>query len=159
MKQRISIGIGANNTLVGLLAYDDARPKYSQFSYQDSYIFSPSAFAISPDLPLTSGWQTIRQGNRPSPFPWAISDTEPDSWGRRIIRRSFTKSNLTTNHNLSAIDYLMAVDDFSRLGALRLSVENMPLTTNADGRRRTPTLLDLRAIFDASRRIELDRET
>ena len=159
MKQLISIGLGFTNTPVGVLAFDDTRPKYSQFSYLDSYLFSSSACAISPDLPLTSGWQTIRQGKRQSPFPWAISDTEPDSWGRRIIRRSYSKSDLMTNRRLSPIDFLLAVDDFSRIGALRLAIDQASLPTPVDGRRRTPTLLDLRAIFDASRRIELDRET
>ena len=159
MKQSIHIGLGLINTSVGILTYDDTCSRTSHFAYCDQYLGSHSAFGISSDLPLRSGWQTIRHDHGHSPFPWSFSDTEPDQWGRKIVDRSFSKGCINHNRELSAIDYLMAVDDFSRLGALRLSVENMPLTTNADGRRRTPTLLDLRAIFDASRRIELDRET
>lgn len=57
-----------------------------------------------------------------SPLPFALADTAPDAWGARIIRRAHAKRRAQdpTLAPLTAFDYLVSVDDFSRVGALRL---------------------------------------
>jgi serine/threonine-protein kinase HipA len=61
---------------------------------------------------------------------------------------------------LTEIDYLAAVDDFSRMGALRLQNEQGQfLRIVPDGARATPALLDLEKILQASRAFELSQET
>jgi serine/threonine-protein kinase HipA len=61
---------------------------------------------------------------------------------------------------LTEADYLACVDDFSRVGALRLQDENgRYLRSVADGARSTPAFLELEKILLASRAVELSKET
>jgi len=61
---------------------------------------------------------------------------------------------------LTEVDYLIAVDDFSRIGALRLQNEQGQfLRIVPDGIRSTPVLIDLDKILQASRAFELSQET
>jgi len=53
---------------------------------------------------------------------------------------------------LTEIDYLAAVDDFSRIGALRLRDEKgQYLRKTPSGERTTPAFIELEKIFNASR--------
>jgi serine/threonine-protein kinase HipA len=61
---------------------------------------------------------------------------------------------------LTEVDYLIAVDDFSRIGALRLQNEQGQfLRIVPEGIRSTPALIDLEKILQASRAFELSQET
>lgn len=157
MQQRLSVYIGERSERVGTLVYDPARPSVSQFCYADSWLSQPNGFAVSPELPLLSQWFFLNDAERNSPFPFAFADTEPDSWGRRLIKRSFRKAG--HSRGLSEIDFLLGVDDFSRIGALRFALEGCQPGESKDGRRRTPPLLDLGKIARSSRRFELDEAT
>ncbi len=74
-------------------------------------------------VPLSEGHVTRRAATEDdSPFPAALADAEPDTWGKRIIQRAHAKRR---QHDaklgpLTRFDILTAVDDFSRVGALRL---------------------------------------
>jgi serine/threonine-protein kinase HipA len=58
------------------------------------------------------------------------------------------------------MDYLLAVDDFSRVGALRLRDQAGHFCRTVEqGRRSTPPLLELRRIYEASRAVEQGQET
>jgi serine/threonine-protein kinase HipA len=61
---------------------------------------------------------------------------------------------------LSEMDYLLAVDDFSRVGALRLRDQAGHFCRTVEqGRRSTSPLLELRRIYEASRAVEQGQET
>jgi serine/threonine-protein kinase HipA len=61
---------------------------------------------------------------------------------------------------LTEADYLACVDDFSRVGALRLRDERgYYLRSVADGARSTPVFLELEKILLASRAVEANQET
>ena len=70
----------------------------------------------------------------------------PDAWGRRVIARAHAKER-KKNPKLAALtelDHLVAVDDFSRVGALRLQDGTGAfLTTVEEGRLATPPLVEL----------------
>lgn len=87
----------------------------------------------------------------------AFADTEPDSWGWRVIDGAYRKSG--TKQGRDDLDYLPAVDDFSRVGALRFSRPGERPEALEMGRRRMPTLIDLSRIYSAGQRLETDRET
>lgn len=157
MNNRISVFIGAREERVGTLVYDTARSGVSQFCYSDSWISENGAFAVSPELVLEAKWFYLNGSDRTSPFPLAFSDTEPDSWGRRLIRRSFQKAKV--GGELSAMDFLLSVDDFSRMGALRFAKEGHRPDELDEGRRRTPPLIELGRIARSSRRFEMDEAT
>ena len=132
-------------------------------AYDQDWLVNPERFNVSADLRLTPGYQSRKA---PSPhdsvFHGAIADTAPDAWGRRVIARDHAKRR---KHDprlpaLTELDYLLAVDDFSRVGALRLrDVEGHWLRTVAEGRRSTPPLIELERIFQASRALERGKET
>ncbi|MGI9134609.1 MAG: type II toxin-antitoxin system HipA family toxin [Rhodoferax sp.] len=61
---------------------------------------------------------------------------------------------------LTEVDYLACVDDFSRVGALRLrDGQGLYLRKLADGARSTPAFLELEKILLASRAVEMGQET
>jgi serine/threonine-protein kinase HipA len=87
------------------------------------WLASPDRFEVSPDLPLVEGHLVRRAPNKhDSCFHFALADTEPDAWGCRVIARAHARERKKNPSlpALSAFDYLSAVDDFSRVGALRL---------------------------------------
>ncbi|MBE0593399.1 MAG: HipA domain-containing protein, partial [Gemmatimonadales bacterium] len=61
---------------------------------------------------------------------------------------------------LTELDYLCAVDDFSRIGALRLRDSSKRYLRCVEaGKRTTPALLELEKMLAASRAVELNAET
>ena len=80
--------------------------------------------------------------------------------GARIIRRAHAKRRAQdpTLAPLTAFDYLVSVDDFSRVGALRLlDSKGQFLHSGAD--HRTPPLLELGKIAVAAHKVEAESDT
>jgi len=147
---------------VGKLTFvRDGRREYSAFSYDRSWLERVSRFEISPDLPLLEGHVTRRAAAEDeSPFPCALADTEPDAWGKRIIQRAHAKRR-QHDRSLGALtrfDILTAVDDFSRIGALRLRSDDGEYLRSGAA-YRTPQLIDLQQIYAATRALEQGNET
>jgi len=153
----------AENPLGRLFFVKDGQREFSQFAYSDAWLTHPRSFDVSPDLSRTMGYQ-LRKPAAPndSCFFGALADTEPDAWGRRVIARAHAKarSKDAALGPLTELDYLAAVDDFSRVGALRLRNEQgQYLRIVANGERATPAFLELETILSASRAFELSQET
>lgn len=155
--QQADVWLGRTPLEVGdLLFVRDGRREYSSFAYRPQWLVHPERFQISPDLPLATGRVTRRAPTaEDSAFPFALADTEPDAWGRRIIDRSHARRRRDDPSlaPLTRFDYLAAVDDESRIGALRLRDANGEFLRNAR-EHRTPQLLDLPQIYGAARRVE-----
>lgn len=154
--------LGAAAQPVGHLSFvQDGRREYSAFAYQPAWLERLDRFQVSPDLPLLGGWVTRRAPSAlESPFPHAIADTAPDRWGERVIRRAHAKRRAEEPDlaEITAFDLLAAVDDFSRIGALRLA-DGQGRFLRAAERHRTPQLLDLGEIARAARRLEQGTES
>jgi serine/threonine-protein kinase HipA len=153
----------AENPLGRLFFVKDGQREFSQFAYSDAWLAHPRSFDVSPDLSRTMGYQ-LRKPAAPndSCFFGALADTEPDAWGRRVIARAHAKARAkdAALGPLTELDYLAAVDDFSRVGALRLRNEQgQYLRIVANGERATPAFLELETILSASRAFELSQET
>jgi len=153
----------AENPMGRLFFVKDGQREFSQFAYSDAWLTHPRSFDVSPDLSRTMGYQ-LRKPAAPndSCFFGALADTEPDAWGRRVIARAHAKarSKDAALGPLTELDYLAAVDDFSRVGALRLRNEQgQYLRIVANGERATPAFLELETILSASRAFELSQET
>lgn len=162
--QRVDVCVGKAGVLAGHLSYaKQGQREFSTFAYDTQWLTSPSRFEVSPDLPLMAGFQARRAPSKAdSIFHLALADTAPDAWGRRVIARAHAKER-KNNPNLAALtelDYLTAVDDFSRVGALRLrDAQGIFLRTFEDGKRTTPPLVELEHIYSASRAVETSQET
>jgi serine/threonine-protein kinase HipA len=163
-KAELDICIGKAELPAGRLSFMKSGPRqFSQFAYREQWVRDTNYFDISPDLQPMVGYQIRKPPSKEdSLFFLALADTEPDAWGRRVIARAHAKErkNNPALGPLTELDYLCAVDDFSRIGALRIRDANGGYLRSADeGRRMTPPMLELEKMIAASRAVELNTET
>ncbi len=169
MKRHVQVVLGGEAASLGELRYDrQGRRESAAFMYTSEWLTNGERFAIDPTLPLVSGFQFHARHPHGYIFHGAIADTEPDGWGRRVIlrahakRRHATRSRriATESDTLGELDFLLAVDDESRVGALRFRDEDGLFQGDAhSGNRRTPPLLELGQLLRASRAVEMSTET
>ena len=156
--------------LVGQLRFThEGRREHSAFTYTDSFLSEHARFEIDPTLPLVAGPQfpphtKLADASR---FHSAIADTEPDGWARRVILRDHAKRRQAAKAAgeslpplATALDFLLAVDDYARIGALRFrDAHGICLRASAHGKRTAPPLLELPDLLRASRAVEQQTET
>ena len=169
MKRHIHVFLGSEEAELGELRYDrQGRRESAAFMYASEWLLNEERFAIDPTLPLVSGFQFHARPPQGSIFHRAIADTEPDGWGRRVILRAHAKRRqmagpskpATEAGTLGELDFLLAVDDECRVGALRFrDEEGLFQGGAANGNRRTPPLLELGQLLSASRAVETSTET
>lgn len=132
MKRTIAVYLGDSGRRLGTLRFDiQGARQNASFEYNSEWLGSEDRFAIDPNLPLVAGLQFHKKVGDGSIFPGAIADTEPDGWARRVILRDHAKQRQATraahgkpdDKPLNPIDYLLAVDDANRVGALRFQDE------------------------------------
>lgn len=165
-RQQVQVCIGKAGMPLGSLVYmKQGRRENCAFAYDEIWLNSPTRFNVSTDLHLGPGYQPHKAASvHDSVFHGAIADTAPDAWGRRVIARDHAKrrKNDPRLPALTELDYLLAVDDFSRVGALRLRDPNAKDNwhrTVSQGQRSTPPLIELERIYQASRAVERGQET
>ena len=163
-RTQMDVFLGKIKKPVGRLIFvKDGQREFSQFAYSDDWLADTQFFDFSLDLNRQSGYQLRKPPTKNDTcFFLALADTEPDTWGRRVIARAHAKARAkdASLGPLTEADYLACVDDFSRVGALRLQDENgRYLRSEADGARSTPAFLELEKILLASRAVELSKET
>ncbi len=164
VRRQLDVFLGKSEQALGRLIFaKDGQREFSQFAYNEAWLLDGQYFNMSTDLNRQTGYQ-LRKPPTPndSCFFLALADTEPDAWGRRVIARAHAKARAqdASLGPLTELDYLAAVDDFSRIGALRLCDENgQYLRKAADGARSTPAFLELEKILLASRAVEMSQET
>src|SRR6202167_3559243 len=134
MRRTIGVFLGDANRRVGTLRFDRQGARQSAaFEYDRQWLAASDRFALEPDLPLITGAQFHKPPSREaSIFHGAIADTEPDGWARRVIlrdhakRRALTRADGETKDHqpLTPIDFLLAVNDVNRVGALRFQDED-----------------------------------
>jgi serine/threonine-protein kinase HipA len=160
MRRSIAVHLGEEATPLGTLRYDQQGARESAvFEYDAGWLAAAGGFSIEPGLPLVAGPQFHRKTREGSVFHNAIADTEPDGWGRRVIQRDHAKRRQEARRAgtgaetrpLNAMDYLLAVDDMSRIGALRLQdEEGRYQRTGEEGRRTTPPLIEISQLLAAT---------
>lgn len=163
-RRQVEICIGKVGTPIGSLTYTvHGRRENSVIAYDDRWLANPERFNVSADLQLMLGYQAHKSRSAHDPvFHGAIADTAPDAWGRRVIARDHAKRRKEDPQLqvLTEIDYLLAVDDFSRIGALRLrDADGRYYRTAPEGWRSTPPLIELKRVFQASQAVERGHES
>lgn len=169
MKRSIGVFLGDSGRQVGVLRFEVQGARQSAgFEYHPDWLQAPDRFALEPGLPLVTGMQFHRQIRDGSLFHGAIADTEPDGWARRVILRDHGKQRqrarlagaAVDTHRLHALDFLLAVDDTSRVGALRFQDEDGVFQRASEpGRRTAPAMIELTRLLSASRAVEVNAET
>ena len=132
------------------------RGQSSVFAYVDEWLDNPDAFALDPaNLPLDGG--QIYTTSDKSALPGALRDAAPDRWGQLLIKRAFRKAG--DERVLSEIDYLLAITDQTRIGALRYKRENEDSFDHDIGHYRVPPLIRLPALINAADAVQTHTET
>jgi serine/threonine-protein kinase HipA len=122
------------------------------FRYAADWLGHPDAFAIDPvSLPLNGGtFPSLR-------LPGAVADAGPDRWGRILIERA-VRQGLLEKRPYRSIDYLLAVDDVARIGALRFRWSGTQAFAGI-GSGVIPPLVRLRELLAATDAVHEDRAT
>lgn len=163
--------LGDTGLEVGELQFStQGQKEVSAFQYSPAWLRHPDCFALSPDLPLNTGFQYRAGSKETSTFAGAIADTEPDGWGRRVIHRAHIKRRKAEKNagrdvitaQLTDLDYLLGVLDSSRIGALRFrddadgSFLDVPHDDDLpEGTHEVP----LHTLIQASNAVEAGKET
>ncbi|MBL0885576.1 type II toxin-antitoxin system HipA family toxin [Myceligenerans indicum] len=121
----------------------------STFRYDDAYLRAPGAYALCPELPLTPG-PIPSAGDRP--MFGTFADCQPDQWGRTLLfhaERNSARAQDRASVRLTEKDFLLGVQDETRLGALRLSLDGGE-TYLAPPRADVPELVELPSLTEAA---------
>lgn len=169
MNRQIKVYIGDVKRLVGTLFFNALGNRESSgLEYSPDWIEFSKSFEIDPALPLEHGrfFRSKKEGS--SVFHGAIADSEPDGWARQVILRANSKHRQEKKDRgmsiddfpLTSLDFLLAVDDFSRIGALRFQDESGVFQREGGkGKRTAPPLIELDSLLRATRAVETDTET
>lgn len=127
------------------------------FTYADTYLADPRAYALEPALPLTAGPQQTPAGLA---MFRSFGDTSPDRWGRRLVERAERRraaADGSASRRLTELSLLLGVRDDLRQGALRFAD---PATGRflAEESTGVPALTDLGDLLALADGIE-DEET
>ena len=143
--------------LVGRCCYiTKARGSTSIFEYDDAWLTYGDAFALDPaSLPL--GINSVYRSSDKSALPGALRDAAPDSWGQRLISRAFRKFGEI--RTLTEFDYLLGINDQTRIGALRFKREDEPDFDHNIGGYLEPPLIRLPALLNAADAVQSETET
>ena len=154
---QIYIDRAGKTQLVGQCRYVAKHRGQSSISeYADGWLDNPDAFALDPaNLPLDGG-QMYTSSDK-SALPGALRDTAPDRWGQQLIKRAFRKAG--EERVLSEIDYLLAITDHTRIGALRYKRDNEKSFDHDIGHYRVPPLIRLPALMNAADAVQANTET
>lgn len=145
--------------LVGELGYESLRGSDSySFKYDNDWLRQYGSLFLSADINNYPG-QQYTQPDRD--IFGCFSDALPDRWGRLLLNRReqiLATEDKRPVRKLSSFDYLMSIDDFSRMGGFRFKETPDGEFINCDNHLRIPPLTDIRALVAASMEIEKSEE-
>lgn len=136
-----------------LWSYFNNGRESASFKYDESWLKNPENFELEPYLPLTEG--TFHTDTKKSIFA-SFSDCSPDSWGRLLIKQNEEKraeKEKRARRQLNQIDYLLAVYDFSRHGALRFKQTQDGDFLSAKDNKAIPPVVELPKLLTASEKV------
>ena len=141
--------------LIGELSYESLRGSDSYgFCYNDEWLKDYGGLFLSDDLNNYPGQQYTAPGKD---IFGCFSDALPDRWGRTLINRReqiLAKEENRPVRRLSSFDYLIGIEDFSRMGAFRFRESIGGDYINVSEILRIPPLTDIRELIAASSEIE-----
>lgn len=149
MSWEVHVDWRGETKLVGRL-HAAGRGESVSFEYASEWV--AVGFSIDPaSLPLRAGAH-----HSPALFG-AMQDCGPDRWGRVLVERAVRKKILEAKPYRD-IDYVIALDDATRLGALRFRMSEVgPFLSPSEG--KLPPLVKLSALMRASEAIQTESES
>ena len=145
--------------LVGELGYESLRGSDSySFKFDNEWLRQYGGLFLSADINNYPGLQYTQPGRD---IFGCFSDALPDRWGRLLLNRREqiqATEEKRPIRRLSSFDYLMGIDDFSRMGGFRFRLSQDGEYINCEKTLRIPPLTDIRALVAASMEIEKSEE-
>ena len=142
---------------MGVLRAEQVRgEEVFSFEYDEQWLQSGFAQVLDPDLRLFTGPQYITDEK---PNFGIFLDSSPDRWGRTLMKRREAfqaREEKRKERRLFESDYLLGVNDVSRLGALRFKLSREGPFLDDDTTFPTPPFSSIRELEHASLRIEDD---
>jgi serine/threonine-protein kinase HipA len=122
-RERVAVHLDARDIgsqlRIGTLGREVAGAKsVISFEYELAWLEAPGSFPIDPSLPLYAGEQYA------TALPPIFTDAAPDRWGRTLLERRealLARSAKRAQARLDEWDFLVGVNDQTRMGALRLA--------------------------------------
>jgi len=137
----VYVDIRGEAVLAGVLTLDDSDENhfFAEFTYVQSYVSDPRAFALDPlNLPLIDARTTFRTESRYETLG-AIFDAAPDAWGRNVMRVDKAGARVTE-------DEVLLRGRGMGVGALFFSARQ--LTPNMRKTYRLPEISQLESLAD-----------
>lgn len=145
--------------LIGELSCDSVRgSEIYGFSYNKEWLAKHGEVFISEDLQNYPGIQYNRSGKD---IFACFSDALPDRWGRALLNRReqiAAADEKRPVRRLTSFDYLMGIDDASRMGGFRFSETPGGKFINCDTSLQVPPLAGVRELMHAAHEIEVSEE-
>lgn len=145
--------------LIGELSCDSVRGSETYgFSYDKEWLAKYGDVFLSENLQNYTGIQYTR----PERDIFAcFSDALPDRWGRTLLNRReqiAAADEKRVVRRLTSFDYLMGIDDASRIGGFRFAETPGGKFINCEESLRVPPLANVRELMRAAHEIELSEE-
>ena len=145
--------------LVSELSFDSVRGNETySFSYDKEWLAKYGDVFLSEDLQNFPGVQYTRPE---SDIFSCFSDALPDRWGRTLLNRREQIAAADEKRpvkRLTSFDYLMGIDDASRMGGFRFAKTPGGEFINAAPNLRVPPLTSVRELMRAAHEIEESEE-
>ncbi len=145
--------------LIGELSYESLRGSDSYgFKYCDEWLKKYGNLFLSEDLNNYPGQQYTQPGKD---IFGCFSDALPDRWGRTLLNRReqiLADEEKRPVRRLSSYDYLIGIEDYSRMGGFRFKEELDGDFINMSDSLRIPPLTSIRELVVASHEIEKSEE-
>ncbi|HBN64088.1 MAG TPA: toxin HipA [Porphyromonadaceae bacterium] len=145
--------------LIGELSYDSVRGNDTYgFAFDKIWLVEHDGLFLSDDLNNYPGTQYTPPGQE---IFACFSDALPDRWGRTLLNRREQIAATDENRpvrRLSSFDYLVGIDDYSRMGGFRFSETKGGEFINTSPNFKVPPLTSVRELMRAANEIELSEE-
>ena len=142
---------------IGLLRSEKVRSQeIFSFEYDDLWLQSNHVQLLDPDLKWYRGPQYV---NDEKVNFGLFTDSSPDRWGRTLIQRREALAARKENRNripLDESDFLLGIQDETRMGALRFKLEENGKFLNDHEGLAIPPLTYIRELEHASMQYESD---
>jgi serine/threonine-protein kinase HipA len=145
--------------LVGELSYESLHGTDSYgFKFDEAWLQKHADISLCDDLNNYSGWQYTRPGRD---VFGCFADVLPDRWGRTLFNRReqiLAEEEKRPLRRLSSFDYLIGIDDYSRMGGFRFKEQMDDPFINTSDRLTIPPLTSIRELIVVSGEIEKSEE-
>lgn len=143
---------------IGMLTVQMARGKTAfSFTYDDAWLNQKEQFLLDPDI----NWFTGTQHPTNKENFGVFLDSMPDTWGRTLMKKRAAQLALESgieNRQLTDIDFLLGVNDESRMGGLRFKTDQSGPFIDNNPKKSTHHWAKIKELQNAAKAIELNND-